>query len=136
MSKRRDAQFDAKATRVLRALGYGGYEDYRTSEACRKLRDRILADRPSCRICDLPASEVHIASYAEPVLAGKDRQPLHPLCKDCYDTVTFRANGRMRPIREATALMKARRTLRRNELEAFQRGQLEEHPMMPNGRAW
>ena len=45
----------------------------------------VLADEPSCRLCERPATEVH---HIDPIGDGGDPYDitnLMPICKECHD---------------------------------------------------
>lgn len=51
----------------------------------RKVRAMVLAEEPSCRLCQRPATEVH---HIEPIGDGGDPYDitnLMPICKECHD---------------------------------------------------
>lgn len=91
----------AERNEKLPYMGYATYREYLASDEWKSIRERRLARRPRCLVCESAAVVVHHMSYDERTMLGLDGTYLVCLCHRCHERIEIDGVGGKRTLREA-----------------------------------
>jgi hypothetical protein len=81
--------------RLLASMGFGDYDSYLRSDLWRSIRAAVLhRDDGCCRLCGMPATEVHHRLYDEATMRGHEIEMLVSICRTCHQKIEFTSSGK------------------------------------------
>ena len=85
----------------LSSMGFNSYRAYLQSDLWKGIKQRVLAERPTCWVCEHKAKVVHHSDYDIDTLEGHRLTGLISLCRPCHKRAEFRSFHRKVGLQEA-----------------------------------